>query len=309
MNAIIFLAVSAIFSVQVTAENSHEKLHMRGTPMDNAGVMKHMHDIFSTHGKQHVLNANSSSGVLVSPLPQITEPGYFSTNFYTDTTCSNSNSLALGASLLLNTCSLSSSGIYTKTLGFEADTAEGFNKIVTSAYIDPQCLKQIGASNTSTSPSTCMSFGSTLIGGFSTLSLQSSFSTKLTYPTANTGIISQNYAAEGCAGTPIVTTYYRSGLCLGGASLSCSGSTVKSTVSLTDATCPKEGDTGAVTGTASTGTCENDPEILYNTEDVTLGSFSSVSCQQAASGANSKRGLMDVLLGAIAGSAVLFLLF
>jgi hypothetical protein len=30
-----YIAISAMFSVQVTAENFHEKLHMRGTNMDN----------------------------------------------------------------------------------------------------------------------------------------------------------------------------------------------------------------------------------------------------------------------------------
>jgi hypothetical protein len=64
--------------------------------------------------KQPVLSAKSSRGVLISPLAHITELGYFSLGTFTDTVCSNINNLAVGASLLLNTCSLFENGKYTK---------------------------------------------------------------------------------------------------------------------------------------------------------------------------------------------------
>lgn len=115
MKVINFLAITAAFLVQVTAKISKKDWHVRGThDMDDVtGVMKHMHHIFLSHKNQSLLSAKSSSGVITSPLAQFTEIGYFSYLIYTDTTC-NSNNLAISASLLLNTCSLSSNGNYTK---------------------------------------------------------------------------------------------------------------------------------------------------------------------------------------------------
>jgi hypothetical protein len=114
MNVIIFLVITAVFSVQVNAKNSYEDSHMRGTQKDNADVMKRVHDIFLDPRIQPVLSAKSNRDVLTSPLAQITEPGYFSLDTFTDTTCSNINNLAVGTSVLLNTCSLSENGKYTK---------------------------------------------------------------------------------------------------------------------------------------------------------------------------------------------------
>mmetsp|Transcript_16005 Transcript_16005/g.15368 ORF Transcript_16005/g.15368 Transcript_16005/m.15368 type:complete len:320 (-) Transcript_16005:178-1137(-) len=319
MNVIIFLAVSAIFSVQVTAENSHENLHMRGTNMDNAGRTKPVRtitDTISTFGKHYVLSAESSSGVLTSHLAS----GYFSISVYTDATCSNNN-LAYVQSFLLDTCSLSSDGKYTKTLGYAYSSN---NTVVTSAYTDEKCSDQFGATNMKVLPNTCeTNVANDDDDFFSTVSVGSSFTPKLTYPAGNTGIISQNYGTEGCAGAPILESYYRSRICLDGReftdkhtkdsfaapTVTCSASGTKISDGLFD--CQQEGEFSVTTELSPLATCVNEPEYYsqVNTEGVNLGSFSSVSCQQAVSGANSKRGVMDVLLGAIAGSAVLFLLF
>eukprot|EP00596_Hydrurales_sp_CCMP1899_P010589 CAMPEP_0119050964 /NCGR_PEP_ID=MMETSP1177-20130426/72736_1 /TAXON_ID=2985 /ORGANISM="Ochromonas sp, Strain CCMP1899" /LENGTH=315 /DNA_ID=CAMNT_0007030007 /DNA_START=69 /DNA_END=1016 /DNA_ORIENTATION=+ len=311
MNIIIFLAISAIISVQVTAEYSYEDFYSRGTHKDNAGVMRHMHDIFSSYGRQSVFSAKSSSDVLTSPLTSIEESGYFSILSYTNSTCSNSNDLALVGSLLLNTCSRSFDGNYTKTIGYAPDTANDFFEVVTSAYMDANCLNQSGASNKSTYPSTCSTRTDTNFIGFSIVSYQASFAPTLTYPTTNTGIISQNYAAEGCAGAPMLSSYIRSGLCLAyniSTTLICSAAEI-STARRNVATCPKGDDRDSFTKSKPLSSCENDLEyfIAVNTFGKTPapGSFSSISCQQAfsptSSGSNFKGGVIDVLFIAIAG--------
>mmetsp|Transcript_13945 Transcript_13945/g.13470 ORF Transcript_13945/g.13470 Transcript_13945/m.13470 type:complete len:352 (-) Transcript_13945:679-1734(-) len=351
MNIIIFLAISAIISVQVTAEYSYEDFYSRGTHKDNAGVMRHMHDIFSSYGRQSVFSAKSSSDVLTSPLTSIEESGYFSILSYTNSTCSNSNDLALVGSLLLNTCSRSFDGNYTKvrcvfflfsnmfinqcaehtiflpsfskncsqTVGYAPDTAQGTITVVTSAYIDANCLNQSGASNKSTYPSTCSTRTDTNFIGFSIVSYQASFTPTLTYPTANTGIVSQNYAAGGCAGAPMLSSYIRSGLCIAyniSTTLICSAAEI-TTARRNVATCPKGDDRDSFTKSKPLSSCENDLEyfIAVNTFGKTPapGSFSSISCQQAfsptSSGSNFKGGVIDVLFVAIAGSVLLFVLF
>jgi hypothetical protein len=90
MNIIIFLAISSIISVRVTAEYSYgDLLYSRGTLIEE-------------------------SDVLTSPLTLIEESGYFSFLSYTNSNCNDNSNLALVGSLLLNTCSRSFDGNYTK---------------------------------------------------------------------------------------------------------------------------------------------------------------------------------------------------
>jgi hypothetical protein len=79
-----------------------------------------------------------------------------------------------------------------QTFGYASDTAKSTYRVITFAYTDANCFNRIGKYNQTKGPTKCITIvADTTFIGFSIVSYQASFTPTLTYPTANTGIISQ----------------------------------------------------------------------------------------------------------------------
>lgn len=114
MIAIILLAAMTFSVPAVVAEiyGDFASTHTRRKNRNSSIVMKHIHNVM-THGKQITDFKSSNTAIRNMGHPiQFTKPGYFSAKYYTGGGCSINN-IALHYHVLLNTCSLTSTGLYT----------------------------------------------------------------------------------------------------------------------------------------------------------------------------------------------------
>jgi hypothetical protein len=184
MNAIIFLAITLTLATVTVAKNYEE--------MDTTTILKEIKNIMKMHKNKNIGVKEANNGVIRSLFQPLAATPYMGTGYYnlqvfSDSKCSNQ---VISDNVLLNTCTQSTTGAYTKST---ASTNGGNITLSIVSYSDSECAKKIKSLATHSNPSGCTISGtsdsSSYIADISVISYKVSLISTISNPTTDQAII------------------------------------------------------------------------------------------------------------------------